>query len=901
MSSRPGTVVGVSNVGTATVASATPQDVVQLAPGQVTSAAIADGAVTLTDLDPAIRGNVQNAITSTVVTARGQMIVGLGDAAVGTVPTGTDGQVLTVNSAEPGGVQWATPAAGSGNASTTSEGVVRLAGDLAGTATNVRVTGTHLAAPLPVAQGGTGAASTTAALTALGAAPVDSPTFTGTPRVPTATSGSSTAQAASTQFVAAALNGLPATFATNAAAVHKTGDETVAGVKAFTTSPTAPTPPPGDNTTKVATTAFVRDAVAGSPATVTGTTAGNAALASLIAALAAKGIVVDGTTAGSGDTPPPVGASVPAPPAATTATVTASTNEASVVTVDYGTTVAYGSTATGVSGVLHTITLTGLTASTMYHYRVRATDTAGNVTTGTDSTFTTTATPAGPAAVFLDGFNGDTGAAWSAPWTTLTATTAATATMTGTQGRLNAGTLTGNAGVIVQVLSGYTLADADITFAVTLPASDAIVDVIMRSSTGSIDNGYSLGLSTDFSPGIGKFVAGTLTVFQQNTGVSLTAGVQYLVRMSTAGSTIRARIWPLGTAEPSTWTVSATDTTYTSGGLAVRFTGATTANAVAYIDDFAVYDNGGTIGGGGGGGGGTTAASRSRLPFELGVFDNSLTTAKFDAFQSMTGGLLDFVDMHPAWGDIASSSWWYTPHQGRGYGLMVSVPMFSNINTNSSAMWTTIATNLKNAGWSNVYWRLGVEFNLANSWACTDSNYGTWKTRFQEASQAIKAVMPGARVLLCGNEGLGAGNLSQANTINVIDSLAPHYDILTCDYYDQWEPITNSSNAAARFGTASTFGSMNWYLAKAQALGKKFGLPEWGVSSGSQWAPHAGNDNPFYINYVMDWLAANRGTVAMACYFEEPASYLVSNITTAANNPSARAAFIAKCAAYRTA
>jgi hypothetical protein len=39
----------------------------------------------------------------------------------------------------------------------------------------------------------------------------------------------------------------------------------------------------------------------------------------------------------------------------------------------------------------------------------------------------------------------------------------------------------------------------------------------------------------------------------------------------------------------------------------------------------------------------------------------------------------------------------------------------------------------------------------------------------------------------------------------------------------------------------------------------------------------------------------------MACYFEEPASYLVSNITTAANNPSARAAFIAKCAAYRTA
>lgn len=43
-------------------------------------------------------------------------------------------------------------------------------------------------------------------------------------------------------------------------AVGLTGSETVAGVKTFSSSPIAPTPTTGDNTTKVATTAFVKTA-----------------------------------------------------------------------------------------------------------------------------------------------------------------------------------------------------------------------------------------------------------------------------------------------------------------------------------------------------------------------------------------------------------------------------------------------------------------------------------------------------------------------------------------------------------------------------------------------------------------------------------------------------------------
>lgn len=51
-----------------------------------------------------------------------------------------------------------------------------------------------------------------------------------------------------------------ATARTTLGAVGLTGSETVAGTKTFSSSPIAPTPTTGDNTTKVATTAFVKTA-----------------------------------------------------------------------------------------------------------------------------------------------------------------------------------------------------------------------------------------------------------------------------------------------------------------------------------------------------------------------------------------------------------------------------------------------------------------------------------------------------------------------------------------------------------------------------------------------------------------------------------------------------------------
>jgi hypothetical protein len=108
-------------------------------------------------------------------------------------------------------------------------------------------------------------ASALASLT-LDFAPLDSPAFTGVPTAPTAASGASDGQLATTAFVQNAVTastaGVSSFNTRTGAVVLNAADVTAAGgavlaSPSFTGSPTAPTPPPGDNSTRLATTAYV--------------------------------------------------------------------------------------------------------------------------------------------------------------------------------------------------------------------------------------------------------------------------------------------------------------------------------------------------------------------------------------------------------------------------------------------------------------------------------------------------------------------------------------------------------------------------------------------------------------------------------------------------------------------
>jgi regulation of enolase protein 1 (concanavalin A-like superfamily) len=102
------------------------------------------------------------------------------------------------------------------------------------------------------------------------------------------------------------------------------------------------------------------------------------------------------------DTVPPVIEDITLLPGSAAADVAWRTNEATTATVEYGTTSHYGSSVAATSATEHKVKLTGLSASTLYHYRIVVQDPAGNTTASPDLTFTTTP-PEGPA---IDAWNG---------------------------------------------------------------------------------------------------------------------------------------------------------------------------------------------------------------------------------------------------------------------------------------------------------------------------------------------------------------------------------------------------------------------------------------------------------------------------------------------------------------
>ncbi len=94
----------------------------------------------------------------------------------------------------------------------------------------------------------------------------------------------------------------------------------------------------------------------------------------------------------AGDTTAPTISSIAASSITSSgATITWTTNESSDSQVEYGLTTSYGSQTTLNTSIVtsHSQTLSGLSANTLYHYRVKSKDVAGNLATSGDYTFTT--------------------------------------------------------------------------------------------------------------------------------------------------------------------------------------------------------------------------------------------------------------------------------------------------------------------------------------------------------------------------------------------------------------------------------------------------------------------------------------------------------------------------------
>lgn len=297
------------------------------------------------------------------------------------------------------------------------------------------------------------------------------------------------------------------------------------------------------------------------------------------------------------DTTPPVISSVNSSGLSSSgATITWTTDEASDSQVDYGTTISYGSssslTDTTPKVTSHSVSLSGLSASTTYHYRVKSRDAAGNLATGTDNTFTTSATAdtTNPTVSITAPSNSTTVTGSSV---TVSASASDNIGVAGVQFKLDGSNLGSEDTTAPYSITWDSTAASNASHSITAVARDAAGNSTTSSVVSvTVDNTLPIVSDPTFSPDGGSF-----STTQNVTLSTATSGAT--IRYTTDGSTPSDTV---GTIYSIPFSLSATTTVK-----AIAYKSGETNSSVISKTFTKTSSSGG--GGGGGGGGSSSGGS----------------------------------------------------------------------------------------------------------------------------------------------------------------------------------------------------------------------------------------------------------------------------------------------------
>lgn len=235
---------------------------------------------------------------------------------------------------------------------------------------------------------------------------------------------------------------------------------------------------------------------------------------------------------------------------------------------------------------------TALTGGVSYAYRVKAINDVGVSGYAVSSALTL---PPASSVVFSDDFTGADGSPWSAArWTGAVGAGAWDIQANG--GRLAIANVA-NDRVQARALMPRTVDTETLTSVrYTTTGPRGYLYIFGRGSgdwvAGYPGTSYFLQLTNDgAAAALWKSVNGVTTQLVSNASAAAVTTTKQWVRLRIQGAAISAKIWTDGTAEPSAWELSATDSSITSAGVfQVRMyrSGSSTATREAVIDDLVV-------------------------------------------------------------------------------------------------------------------------------------------------------------------------------------------------------------------------------------------------------------------------------------------------------------------------
>lgn len=274
-----------------------------------------------------------------------------------------------------------------------------------------------------------------------------------------------------------------------------------------------------------------------------------------------------------------------------------------------------------------------------------------------------------------------------------------------------------------------------------------------------------------------------------------------------------------------------------------------------------------------------TAGTAAAAPSSLGVYTGPGYVSQHDAFAAWLPASVpyasDALDHRYGWSDISSPIWlldswspWVRAVPGRR--LVLSVPLLpasasgqltAGAAGNFDSYFRTLAQNMVNRGLGGSIIRLGWEAN-GNwfPWAAAPDP-ASWKAFYRRVVATMRSV-PGTAFAFDWNAASSA-----AGTNLTLDAFYPGndvVDIVGLDAYDlKWGDSTSTPDQRWNF-TLYQFNGLITHRDFANAQGKPLSFPEWGLYAAGD-VNGGGGDNPYYIDRMADWFAANN--VAYQSYF----------------------------------